>query len=166
MKIANRTIFVLLIIFTLLNVCDAVTTMFVLEGEANPIYNMLGNIWVMFLIKFAVVGFVWIFSLRNIFPNNMSYYMLILIIVYGSLILAIAQVGNIHGILNPQVIDDAAATSVSERTNSYFIFVNLFYLMPVLFSLLTFWLYERSYKTAIIDKEIAYKNKWKWKIQR
>jgi hypothetical protein len=167
MKITNKTILVLMIIFTLLNVCDAVTTMFIFEGESNPVFNMVGNIWIMFLIKFAVVGFVWVFALRNVYPNNMSYYMLISVIVYGSLILAIAQVGNINGIIHPQEIADAAATSIPERTNYYMTFVSIFYLIPVLFSLLTFWLYDRSHKVAIIDKEIAHKNKWNiWKIQR
>jgi hypothetical protein len=167
MRIENKTILVLMVIFTLLNICDVVTTIFIIEGEANPIVNWIGNMWVMVLFKFLLVAFLWLYVLRNLYPTNMSYFMIIAILIYGSLALTLAQVVNIHAMMNPEVLAQAAATPVKERTQSYMIVMNLVYLIPILITILTFWLYERSRRTAIIDREIAQKNKWNiWPIQR
>ena len=164
----NKTLFVLMVIFTILNLCDVVTTMFIIKGESNPIVNLVGgNMWIMVGLKFLIVLFIWIYVIRNLFPNNMSYFMLVAILVYGSLALLIAQVVNINAIIHPQVLAQAAATTTSERTQSYVTVMSVIYLIPILITLLTFWIYEVSHKTAIIDKSIAQKNKWRiWSIKQ
>jgi len=167
MKFLNKTILVVLIIFSLLNLCDIVTTIFIFEGEANPLFNMINNFGIMIFLKLLVVSVIWIYVLRNLYPNNMSYFMLLSILVYGSLALLLAQIININGILHPEIIEQAASVSVDERAVNYFWFMNVVYIFPILFSLLTFWIYDRSHNTAIINKEIAKKNKWRlWKIQQ
>jgi hypothetical protein len=167
MKFTNKTLFWVMMVFTLLNLCDVVTTMFIFEGEANPLFNAVNNFGIIILLKFLIVGFIWIFVLRNLYPNHMSYFMLIAVVVYGSVALLIAQIININGIFNPEIIQRAASTAVIDRTNYYFTFMSVIYLIPIIFSLLCFWIYNRSYKTTIIDKEISRKNKWRiWSIQR
>ena len=167
MAFKNKTLLVLMVIFTILNLCDVVTTIFIKDGESNPIFNLVGSLWVMILLKILIVGFIWIYALRNLFPSTMSYYILIAIIVYGSLALALAQVANIYGIIHPTVIQQAAATPIPQRTNSYFSFIFVVYIIPILLSILNFWIYDRSYKSAIINKEIAKKNSNNiWRIQQ
>ena len=166
MKIKNKTLLVLMVLFTLLNICDVVTTNFIIKGESNPIVNLVGNMWIMVFFKFLIVAFIWIYVYRNLFPTNMSYFILIAILVYGSLALVLAQVVNINAMINPNILAQAAAMPISERTQSYLIIMNIIYLIPILFTILTFWLYERSRNTAIINIEIAQKNKWNiWRIQ-
>jgi hypothetical protein len=167
MKIPNKTILTLLVIFTLLNLCDVVTTMFIIKGESNPIVNLVGNMWIMVFFKFLLVAFIWIYALRNLYPSNMSYFILIAILIYGSLALTIAQVVNINAMIHPSVLAQAVSTPVAQRTQSYAIVMSIVYMIPILLTLLTFWLYERSRATAIIDKDIAQRNKWNiWRIQR
>ena len=167
MKINNKVLLILMAVFTILNICDVVTTIFIIHGESNPIVNLVGNMWIMVFFKFLLVAFIWIYVLRNLYPTNMSYFILISILVYGSLALLLAQVVNINAMIHPSVLSQASSTSVAQRTQSYVIVMSIVYMIPILLTLLTFWLYEHSRTTAIIDKDIAQRNKWNiWRIQQ
>lgn len=159
----NKPFFILLIVFTLLNIADVITTQFILPGEANPVYNLTGSLIPIYLLKGLIIYFIYKFYKRNIFPSNMNYYVFLSLLVYGSLVLLIAQAININAIMNPELIEIAAQTSTQERTTQYFWFMNLFYLAPILLNMLTFWIYDKSIKKVEISKEYYKKRKW-WLI--
>lgn len=159
----NNSLFYLLVVFTLLNIMDVITTMFILKAESNPLYHLFGNIYVPIFLKIVVLTIAWRWYFKNIYPNNFSHYLFITIMVFGCVTLLIAQIGNVYGIMHPAVIEKASTASVSEKVNSYFQFVGLIYLLPILFNLGTFLLYESSRKKIIISKKY-YKNIRWWQF--
>jgi len=159
----NKPLFYLLIIFILLNIVDVITTMFILKGESNPLYHLFGSIWIVFILKIFVIWVAWKWYQRNIFPNNFSYYMLITILLYGCVILGLAFYANMKGILNPVMLEAASNLSTQEKVKSYVYVVNIFYFIPVLFSLFSFWLYDKSINKVTIDKEFWKKKRW-WEL--
>ena len=159
----NKPFFILLIVFTLLNIADVITTQFILPGEANPIYNLTNSLIPIYLLKALIIYIVYKFYKRGIYPSNMNYYVFLSLLIYGSFVLLLAQIININAIINPEVLEAAAQTTTSERTTQYFWFMNLFYLAPILFNMLTFWIYDKSIKKVEINKEYYKKRKW-WQI--
>jgi hypothetical protein len=55
--------------------------------------------------------------------------------------------------LNPQVIDEAAKTSVVERQTYFVQLTIVFYLLPLAFNMITYKLFERSIKKIIIQQQ-------------
>jgi len=156
----NKVMYYLFFVFLLLNISDVVTTMFILDGEANPIYLLTGKIWLVFLLKAVVVYMLWRFYKKNTYPSNFTYHLLLSIVVYGCLMLFIAQLININGILNPSVVEAAAQTTHTQRAQSYLIFTNLLFLIPIAFTSLVFSLYEKSIKQVNINKDYRKGKKW------
>ena len=113
--------------------------------------------------KVLIVGAIIYFYNRNIYPNNFTLFMLTTIMVNGIFILGLACYGNIQGILEPVIVQQASEMSTSQKTNSYSIFVLLFYIIPSAVSLLSFWIYENTINKVIIDKEYFEKRSW-WKL--
>lgn len=100
------------------------------------------------------------FYKKNTFPNNISYFGFLLVLVLGTLTIGFAVYGNILGIMHPAIVEQAAALSTQEKVQGYSYFVGLFYLLPIIMSLLAFWLYDKSLKDTTIKTE---KVKWWWK---
>jgi hypothetical protein len=156
----NKPLFYLLIVFIILNIVDVITTTFILKGESNPLYHLFGTIWVIYILKIVVIWVAWRWYSKNIFPSNFAYYMFIAIILYGSVILGLAMIVNLKGMFNPVALEQAAQLPVEQKIQSYVYVVNIFYLIPVLFSLLCFWIYDKSRQLVTIDKEFWRKKKW------
>ena len=72
--------------------------------------------------------------------------MLILVSVMAILILGLGCYTNIYGMLHPQIIIDGANVSTTEKVQAYVGFTTVFYLLPITFSILAFWLYDKSVK--------------------
>lgn len=160
--------FYLVAAFVILNIMDIVTTLYILPGESNPIYLLTGNILFMFAIKIMVLVFILVLLFKNRYKSQSIFYFFITILVYGSLALLLAQIGNIYAIMNPQIITEAAKVTTIEKINSYNQFMTLIYFLPIAFSMLCFWIYQKSVPEIIIvkKKEKFFSKRWfkKWKF--
>jgi len=148
----QNTLFYLVGLFVILNIMDIITTLYILPGESNPIYQLTKSIWIMMLFKVGVMLAVcWIFY-RNKYTAHRTYFLFIALLLYGSVALLIAQIINIYAIMHPLVLAAAAATSVASKTESYYWFMSIIYFMPLIFSYVCFIIYETSVKDVQIKK--------------
>lgn len=159
----NPPLFYLLALFIVLNLMDIVTTLFIIRGEANPLYHLTGSILPVFILKIIIMIVVVFMYYRGVFSSNTTYYMLIVILVYTCVALTIAQISNIYAMFHPAVLAEAAAASTSSKVSSYVLFMNLVYLLPIFLSWLSFIIFDKSVKHITVDKEYFRKRKW-WKI--
>lgn len=163
MALKNPVMFVLLIIFAVVNIIDAITAYFILPGEANPVYLLTGSIIVVDIIKVAFVSLMIMYYKRNIYASDFSLFMLILILILGSLMTSFAVWGNIQGMMHPELVEYASTIPTAQKVQAYFSFVAIFYLLPFGVTLFSFKLYEWSKKKAKIDKAYYKKMRW-WKV--
>ena len=159
----NPVTFFLFLAFALANVLDAITAMFIAPGESNPIYLIFGNFWILMIIKFGFVYVMYYYTKRNIFPSNFMYYLTIMILVLGGLLMSMGVWSNIYGMMHPEVIDAAAQMSAGEKARGYGLMITVIYIIPALFNIIMFKLYDKSISKAVIDKEFFRKLKW-WKL--
>jgi hypothetical protein len=162
-KNKNPPFFYLMAVFIILNIADIVTTMFIIQGESNPIFHLTGSIIPVFVLKIVMIWFIWFMYNRGKFASTMAYYLLIVIVAYASLALGLAQILNINAILHPSVLAQAAAESTNSKVTNYIWFMNLIYMFPIFMSWLTFLIYDKSLKNVSIDREYFKKRKW-WKV--
>ena len=80
--------------------------------------------------------------------------------VLGTLMVSLAVYSNITGIVNPEVLEEAAKIPEGERVKIYFMISGFIYFLPMGLSLLAFKFYELSLKYIIIDKKYFKKRKW------
>lgn len=163
MAIKNPILFCLVVLFVAANILDSITAYFILPGEANPIYLLTGNLWLMYVFKFGVI-FVMIYWYRNnLFESHFSYFMLIMILIMFTLILSMGVASNIYGILNPSVVVESANIPTGEKVKAYSLFVIIIYAIPTALSLFGFKLYEWSLKYIRLGKKYYPEHKW-WQI--
>lgn len=153
MKVKNHGMFIAFILFTMINIFDTITAFFILKGEANPIFLLTGSIWPIILLKLGITCLLGYYIIRNIYPSNLMYYLVCIIMILGSLVISIAVLSNILGILNPETLEKAAAMPQEEKLEQYGLFILIFYLIPGVAALLPFLLYNYTLKNAIIDKK-------------
>jgi hypothetical protein len=80
--------------------------------------------------------------------------------VYSILLFILAVASNVVGILNPAIVEQSAQLTTAQKSQGFYSFITLIYIIPVGLTLLCFWLYELINKKAIIDKEFYKKRKW------
>ena len=152
MKLHNPILFYLLCVFTLFCIGDIVTSFFILDGEGNPLYLIFKTIWVFVIVKLLLIFGVWYFYNRNKVDNNMSYYMFILFSVMFILLQGLAIYSNIQGIMYPEILNVASQMSTTDKLQGYFMFTGIIYLLPCMFSILSFYLYDKSLKNVKVGK--------------
>ena len=157
----NPIFFFILVAFTIVNIADAITAFFILDGEANPIYLLTGSIWPVILLKIIIVGILWCYWYRNIYATNFVYYIIILVSVMGTLMVAFGTWSNVQGIMNPELIEMAKQIPTEEKIEIYKVTMFWIYIVPMSFCIGAFLLYDKSLKKVKIDKE--YFKKW-WKL--
>jgi hypothetical protein len=145
-KKSNKLLFFLILIFIFLNFMDFLTTFFVKESDGNPIINFTGSVLLLFVVKLIICLIVISVYRNNTFRSSIWYYSFLSILIYGTFILFVAQLVNIYGILNPVVIQEGAKIPAQERSITYSLFITFFYILPLLFNLFTFYIYEKSKK--------------------
>jgi len=160
MKIKNPILFFILIAFIIVNIVDSVTAFFILPGEANPLYILTGNIFIVIGIKILFIFIAIYYYNRNIFPSNLTYYFFMIMLVLSTLMIGIAAHGNIQGIKHPEIVEMAKNVPNVEKVQNYFWFVGFIYYLPLLFSFISFILYDKSLKYVRIDKEYYKRKKW------
>ena len=153
MKIRNPILFILLGIFSLATLADIITSFFVLGAEANPVYLLIDNMYVIAFIKVLFVLVLSYIYRVNIYKTHFIYYVLLLVVVLGSVLFTLATYGNIIGMQHPELVEAAKDIPKSVKVQQYSKFVGILYVMPLLFSILTFKLYEWSLKYIKITKE-------------
>jgi len=164
MKLVNPVLFFLLLIFTIANIVDGATALFILPGESNPLYLLLGNVWLLAIFKYGLNVWLWFHYKRNIYPTNTAYYMVIIILVLGTILFSLGTLTNSMGIKNPELVEEAARMPIKEKVVHYTVFATLLGFIPMLFGIGAFKLYDMSRSKVVISKKY-FKEKpwWKWK---
>lgn len=160
MKIKNPILFWLVFVFTALNIIDVITTLFILPGESNILYLMTGHLWPVLLIKLLFnIGIIYLYK-KNIYPSEMTYYLLVTALVIGVVLFALAQYSNISAIFQPKLLEEASNATVQEKAASYITIILIIYIIPLFFCVTSFIAYNKSKKRVIISKEYYKKRKW------
>ena len=133
---------------------------FVLPAESNPIFLLTKNIGILFILKILFIFFIGYFYKRNIYPTNFSYYLLLSVLIYGSFVITLACASNIYGIYNPALLEESSHMTTEEKLSGYSIFITVIYIIPMIFNLLVFWLYDKSHKHIIVCNDYFKKRKW------
>ena len=156
----NKVFFYLFMIFLVLNIADVITATFIVKGESNPLFLMTGNFWGLVIFKFLIVYGIWWFMNRGIYYSHFYYFMCIMILLLGSLVIGLGVYSNILGMMNPQVLQTASEMSRVEKVQGYTIMISVFYIFPMALCLIGFKLYDMSYNKVRFDKEFFKKRRW------
>jgi len=139
----NKIFFILIVIFSILNLADLITSFFILPGESNPLFIFVGK-WLIIALKVVLIFIlIWIYN-NNVFNTQFTYFNLLTILTLGCFLLCIGIYSNIMGILNPAILEYAASMSNTEKIKSYGIMVFIFGCLPFIINLITFKLWEKS----------------------
>lgn len=154
----NPILFIIISVFIVLNIIDLISTIYILPGESNPIYLLTGSfIWVI-LLKIGVVIFLGIMYYRNQYKTHFTYYLMVLILVLGSLLIGFAAINNISvAIFQPEYIKIASDLSTTEKVTGYGILILFLYLIPAVLNIATFIIYDKTFKKVKFKKKV--KNK-------
>ena len=153
MKINSKLLFWLVGIFTVMNILDIVTAMFILPGESNPIYLLTHSIALLWILKFVFIGLVlWIYF-KNEYPSRFWLFSYIYILVIGNFMIGLGVYSNILGILNPAIVEAGAQLTTAQKVNYYSTLVGFLMVIPYVVSMISFKLYD------VIEKHIKYKVK-------
>lgn len=140
----NPLIFWFLVVFTLVNLVDAITVYWILPGESNPLILLTGGTFIVMSLKFILIVGLWFLWYDNTYPGHMTYYSLILIIVVGTFLIGFAAYGNIQGIINPELVKASADIPVKEKIHAYNLFILFFYALPGIASMGVFFVYDKT----------------------
>lgn len=152
MKFSNPVVFVLLSIFTAVNILDGMTGLFILPAEANPIFLLFGSFTPLIIGKIIICLVAWWIYSKNLYSSKLFYYSFILVITLGTLLMSIGILSNVIGIMNPDTVEASSTIPTAQKVQAYGIFVGFIGLLPWAISLLTFYLYEKSKKYVRIMK--------------
>ena len=148
----NTVVKWLLIVFTIANLVDIVTALFSRSAEANPLFLLTGSFIPLFIGKIIVVGGVWWLSTRKEFPSYFIYHFFISVMLLGNLLMILGAMSNIYGILHPSLVEASGSLSTSEKLNGYMWFAMMIYMIPLIFSSVSFKLFEISKKYVKVRK--------------
>jgi len=157
MKVKNLPIFILFLIFLGVNVLDTITSFLIKAGESNPFFT---NTYILTFFKILIVLLALYIYNKDTYETNFSRFLFISILVLANLAIMFAVYNNIIGILNPVLIQQAAEMPTEVKTQAYLSFITFMYVIPVLFSLLSFKMYEWSLKHAKTNKPKFNTNEW------
>jgi|AntAceMinimDraft_17_1070374.scaffolds.fasta_scaffold09956_6 hypothetical protein len=149
----NKPLFYLILFFSFINLVDLFTSMFILDGESNPLFLLFGTPIVLYILKFALIGMVWIFFKHNEYPSRFWYFTFIYILVIGSLLMTFGAASNIYGMINPQVIESAAELSTPMKLSYYSSFVFYLMILPYFISVLAFKLFISTENNVRYNKK-------------
>ncbi len=164
-KLKNPILFSIVGVFIVLTILDIITSYFILPGEGNPIYLLTKSIIFLFIFKVGLIVLACSIYKYNTYPSNFQYYLFLIMLVLGNVLITLALISNVIGILNPVYVEQASTLSTTEKTQGYVSFVGLIYLLPLLFSIFTFKLYEWSVGTIKYEKKKFKDSHW-WKFER
>ena len=88
------------------------------------------------------------------------YYTIMLLLILGTFLISLGVTSNIYGMLHPSVIEEGAKMATGEKVKGYSMFIGIRYLIPAIFNLLIFWMYDKSVGKTKIDKKYFTKLPW------
>ena len=153
MQLRNPILFYVFVVFLVVNLVDAITSLFILDAEAHPLYLFGGTIWWVLVLKFAVVFAIGFIVIRNKYDSNFNYYTFVLILIMGTLLVGIGVYSNIWGMTHPEELKEASGLSVEEKIKGYSTMVTVIYFLPMAFSLTAFKVYDMTHFRVIIKKK-------------
>jgi len=152
----NNILFFLICLFTIVNVLDVATAQKdMLAGESNPLYILFGSIWVIYLLKIFLVIGLWLIYFKGGINTHFTYFMIILILIMGTFALSLGVYANIRALQTPGYAELVKEIPNEVKVKSYQIMITFVYLLPSIFSLLAFYLYEKSVKYTEIIKPLG-----------
>ncbi len=163
MALKNPIQFFLIFIFVIVNLVDLITFWFILPGEANPLFLITNSAISIVVVKILIIGLIIHYYRRNIYPSHFAYFMIMLAMILGTLVVGLGAYSNIVGINNPDMVEEAAKIPAIERAKDYAVTISILYCIPFGLSLLAFHLYYKSLTKIKIDSEYYKKFKW-WQI--
>jgi hypothetical protein len=143
-------LFIVALVFTLTNMADGVTFLFIRAGEANPLFLLLGNTTLSVIVLLTAkvlltIGMWWMFVKYKQIPNRaLGKYSLILVALMGTFAFCLGVYTNVRGIMNPEIVEYAASLPVEEKIKGYASLVVPIYLIPVILSLLSFKIWQTT----------------------
>lgn len=149
----NPIFFAVIMLFTILNVIDGITALFILPGETNPIFLLTGSIWVLLIYKVFVTWLVWWVYNKQEFPNNFTYFLTTLILVFGCLGLGLGIYSNVYGMMHEEAVRFSATQTTGQKLGQYSIMVTVFMILPMIFNLITFWVYDKTKDKVFIKND-------------
>lgn len=149
----NKPFFYLVLIFSIINIIDCITAMFILPGEANPLFLLFGSFIVLVLFKLFLTGLVIYVYKRNKFPSNFWYYNMIYILVIGIFLYGFGIYSNILGMLNPKIIQASASMATTLKLSYYKDVVIFLGMIPYALGIISFKLYEVSVKNIKYEEK-------------
>lgn len=149
----NNILLTLVTTIIILNILDLLTALFILDGESNIIFLLSNSIWPLIIGKILLIGIIFYVYKKNLYPSNIWYYSFISILVLGILAMLIGIISNVHGILNPSVIEEASNLTVKEKTSYYSIMITFIFIIPYLLSILSFYIYDKTKHLARIVRK-------------
>jgi hypothetical protein len=144
----NPIIFFLALLFTILNLADIITTIFILPAESNPLYHLTKSFAFIVIYKLVFIIVIWALYYYNAFPSRFAYFTYILILTLSIVLVGMAVYSNLYGMFHPALIEQAIQVPKEERVKQYFAFVGVIYILPLLFCLLAYKLHEWGFKYA------------------
>jgi hypothetical protein len=158
--------FFLFLLFVVVNIVDGVSASYVLAGESNPLYLVSNSFWFLIFAKVSVLVVIGLYVYRNIYPSNFMHYLTLLIILLGSVVIALGAYSNIHGMKlmkeNPNLVQAMKDMPKEEKTKSFWLFTLFTYYLPIVVCIISFVLYEQSRKYVVVDKQYFDSKPW-WK---
>ena len=149
----NKPLFILILIFSVINIIDLITAMFIIPGEANPVYLLFKSPIVLIILKFVLIGLVWAFYKKNEYPSKFWYYTFVYILITGIVLYGFGTFSNIYGMLNPRIIETSAQLTTVQKISYYNTVVLFFAVIPYVLGAMAFKLY------SISEKYVKYKKK-------
>jgi hypothetical protein len=161
----NKVMFVLWWIFLFANILDFVSTIFIHKAESNPIFLMFNNVILAFIVFIIIKAFfivaIYMFIKNNIYDNEQTHFLLIIILVYANLILLLAGSYNTYtAIFNSEYIDVASQISKQERSSNYMFSMFWLAYLPMVITYLTFRIWLASKRNVTYKQPTTYYNEW------
>lgn len=152
----NNILFFLICLFTIVNILDVVTAQKdMLAGESNPLYILFGSLWIVYVIKFILIIGLWLIYFYGNIDTHFTYFMIILILIMGTFAVSLGVYANIKALQTPGYTELVENISNEEKIKIYQTTMMFVYLLPSLFSLLAFYLYEKSVRYTGIIKPLG-----------
>jgi len=145
-------------VFCVVNLADIITAMYILPGEANPIYLLTGSAAALWAFKLAFMGLVLFIYFKNDYPSRFWFFSYIYLLVIGTFMMGVGVFSNVLGILNPATVQAAAEVSATEKMNYYSTLVTVIMAIPYAIAMIAFKIYD------VAEKNISYATKKKSKV--
>jgi hypothetical protein len=138
----SKLLFFFICIFSLLNILDVITAMYILDGESNPIYLLTNSFMLLWLLKIVIILLCFYIYFRNKYPSKFYYFSFLYMIIIAILLLLFGVYSNIQGIINPQILETASQLSNEQKYSYYKTIILFFMIIPYTIAIMVFKLFE------------------------